>query len=328
MDAERVLVTGGAGFIGSHAVDRLLDAGLDVIVLDNLSTGSHANVPDEVTLVTGSTADAETYDALAEHGDVDAVFHLAGQSSGEASFDDPEYDLESHVIGTFRLLRWCASNDVDRLLYASSMSVYGESQYLPVDESHPTRPKTFYAAGKLAAEAYVKLFDDLGMDTTIFRLFSVFGPGQDFDNRKQGMVSIYLSFLLEDEPITVKGPLARFRDFVYVEDVVDAWLAALDAPASYGETYNLARGEQVTVGELLDTMRARADATAHPVEVVDGTPGDQFGIYGTAEKLRADLGWSPSVSLAEGLDRMIEAERSTARVAATESAAGRTAGSE
>lgn len=308
MSRETVLVTGGAGFIGSAMARRLLGTGRAVLVLDDLSTGDRTNVPDGARFVEGSVADPASYDAVtaALDGDsVDAVFHLAGQSSGEASFDDPEADLESHVRGTFELLRWCRDVGVDRLLYASSMSIYGDPEYLPVDELHPSDPKTFYAAGKLGAEAYVELFDNLGMNTTVFRLFSVYGPGQNLANMKQGMVSIYLSFLLGDGPIVVKGPLDRARDFVYVTDVVDAWLAALWEPTTYGETYNICRGEQVTVEELLETMRRVYDGTAGPVEIRSGTPGDQSRIHGDPARIRKDLGWTAEVELAEGLTRMV-----------------------
>ncbi|WP_440991953.1 NAD-dependent epimerase/dehydratase family protein [Haloarchaeobius baliensis] len=305
MTTETVLVTGGAGFIGSAMAERLLDTGREVVVVDNLSTGGRENVPAGATFVAGNTADPATYEAVESVSDVDAVFHLAGQSSGEASFDDPVADLESHVIGTFELLRWCRERDIDRLLYASSMSVYGDPRYLPVDESHPSDPKTFYAAGKRGAEAYVRLFDNLGMETTVFRLFSVYGPGQNMANMKQGMVSIFLSFCLDDGPIVVKGPLDRFRDFVYVDDVVDAWVRALDEPATDGETYNLGRGERVTVDELLETMGEVYDGDPGPVEVTDGTPGDQFGIVADATRLRRDLDWEPSVGLREGLTRML-----------------------
>ena len=306
MGTDTVLVTGGAGFIGSTMATRLL-ANSDVIIVDNMFSGRQDNVPDDATVVEGDLSEDQTYEKLDGY-DIDVVFHLAGQSSGEKSFDDPEYDFESHVVSTFKLLRWCHANDIERFLYASSMSVYGDPDDLPVDEDHPADPKTYYAAGKLGAEAYVNLFDNLGMNTTIFRLFSVYGPGQNMRNMKQGMVSIYLSFVLNGEELLIKGPMERFRDFVYIDDVADAWLSARSEPATYGETYNLARGVRVEVSELVNTMLDCYGEPDYPVTVADGTPGDQFGIYGDATKLNRDLGWSPSVSLEEGLMRMIESE--------------------
>lgn len=307
MSHDTALVTGGAGFIGSAITRDLVAEGMDVVVVDNLSNGSEENVPDEAIFVEGDLSDQAVLDRLSDY-DIDVVHHLAGQSSNEKSFDDPEYDLESHVLSTFNLLRWCQANNVDRLLYASTMSVYGDPDYLPVDEEHPVDPKTYYAAGKIGAEAYVKLYDNLGMDTTIFRLFTIYGPGQNMANMKQGMVSIYLSFVLRGEDLIIKGPMDRFRDFVYVDDVVDAWTAAAEAPATYGETYNVARNECVKVRELVDTILECYGTPDYPVEVTDGTPGDQHGIYGDASKLRTDLGWEPEVSLKRGIDEMIAAE--------------------
>jgi len=307
MGEGSALVTGGAGFIGSHLVSRLLETRSEVIVLDDLSTGHVGNVSAGATLLEGSVADESVYDGLPT--DVDTVFHLAAQSSGEASFDDPARDFRSHVVGTFKLLQWCDAHDVDRFVYSSSMSVYGEAEYLPVDETHPIDPKTYYAAGKIAAEAYVSLFDELGVDTTILRLFSVYGPGQNLENMKQGMVSIYLTFLLKDERILVKGPLDRFRDFVFIDDVVGAFTAVIDEPTTHGEVYNVATGTRTEVRELLDTMIRCSDHDDFPIDVTSGTPGDQHGIFGDASKIRNDIGWSASTSLETGLTEMLRAER-------------------
>jgi UDP-glucose 4-epimerase len=299
---RHVIVTGGAGFIGSHLAARLLDAGHEVTVLDNLSTGRLANIPagaDFIEMDLGREEEYGLLDGLAG----DAVFHLAGQSSGEASFYDPLGDLRSHVLSTFWLLKWCLKKQLKRFIYASSMSIYGEPQYLPVDEVHPQGPKTFYGAGKMAAEAYIKLYQTLGIETTIFRLFSVYGPGQNLENKMQGMISIYLSFLLEGRPILVKGSKERFRDFVYVDDVVEAWLAAWDNPRSYGKVYNVASGQKTRVADLIEALKQALGCPGHPVEYQAGTPGDQFGIVGQNAAITWDLQWQPRVGLAEGLKR-------------------------
>jgi len=304
MDADRVLITGGAGFIGSKLAQRFVET-TDVVVVDNLTNGTRDNVPGKAVFVKGDLSEPETYNELDSFDDIDAVLHLAGQSSGEASFYKPEFDFESHAESTFRLLRWCDSRDIYRLLYASSMSVYGATEYLPVDESNPVDPKTYYAAGKLAAEAYVKLFDNIGMDNTVFRLFSVYGPGQNLDNMKQGMVSIYLSFVLNEEQLVIKGPTDRFRDFVYVDDVVDIWGQAIDSEVTYGETYNLARGRRTTVEELVERILDACGREEFPIEVTDGTPGDQFGIYGDITKLERHLDRVPQTTLEKGLCEMV-----------------------
>lgn len=304
---RHVIVTGGAGFIGSHLAARLRRDGHGVTVVDDLSTGRVENIPAGADFIEMDLGRQEEYDKL-EQLEGAAVFHLAGQSSGEASFSDPLRDLRSHVLSTFWLLEWCKKKQIKRFLYASSMSVYGEPQYLPVDEGHPQGPRTFYAAGKIAAEAYIKLYQTLGMDTTIFRLFSVYGPGQNMENKMQGMVSIYLSFLLEGQPIIVKGSRERFRDFVYVDDVVKAWMAAWDAPQSYGKVYNVASGQKTRVADLIETLKQALGCPDHPVDYQEGTPGDQFGIVGEYASIARDIHWQPRVQLSEGLKRLASFE--------------------
>lgn len=307
MSYNTVLVTGGAGFIGSAMAQRLIKTGKDVIIIDNLHSGKRENVPDKAKFINADISGDNIYDELSKYS-IDSVIHLAAQSGGVSSFDDPKYDKESHIDGTFNLLQWCQSSDVDRLLYASSVAVYGEPEATPVDEQAELSPKTYYGAGKRGAEAYVNLFDNMGMETTIFRLFNVYGPNQSLDNRKQGMVSIYLSFIIRDDKLVVKGPLDRVRDFIYIDDVVDVWMKAHDAPETFGETLNLATGTPTEVGELIDMMLEKYGEPDFPVEVVEGTPGDQFAIHGDISKIRDMLDWSPNVPVEEGLTTMIDHE--------------------
>jgi UDP-glucose 4-epimerase len=300
---SKVLVTGGAGFIGAALAQALLARGHDVFIVDNLSTGLRENVPPAARFIEMDLADRSAYLALEAHA-FDTVFHLAAQSSGEASFADPWYDFNSHATATFLLLDHCRRAKTRRFLYASSMSVYGDPDYLPVDEAHPTRPKTYYAAGKLAAESYLKLFASFGIATTAFRMFSVYGPGQNMANKMQGIASIYLSFILENRPITVKGLPDRFRDLVYIDDVVAAWLAAWDNPVSHGQTYNLGTGTKTTVGALLGALTSAVERPDYPIEFTAGTPGDQHGMVANVGKLQRELGWVPGVDITTGIRRM------------------------
>jgi UDP-glucose 4-epimerase len=303
-----VLLTGGAGFIGSAIARALLARGARVVVADNLSTGYRSNVPADCEFVEMDLGDRGHYQKLANIR-FDAVFHLGGQSSGEASFLDPWYDYNSHVTSTFMLLSLCRDRGVPRFLYASSMSVYGDPKILPVTEQHTTQPKTFYAAAKLAAEGYIKLHQTLGLDTTIFRMFSVYGPNQNLANRMQGMASIYLSYLLEGKPILVRGSPERFRDFIFVDDVVTAWLAAYDNPRSSGRLYNLATGSRITVKQLLDEMLDAAGKPDYPIEFAGNTPGDQFGMVADVSLIKDELGWAPRWNLRAGLRKTIESHR-------------------
>ena len=301
----KYLVTGGGGFIGSHIAYHLLERGHDVVVVDNLATGQQENVPPEAKLVNTDISCPEGLELLPED-HYDAVFHLAAQSSGEISHEDPVHDLNTNALGTLLLLEWCRRNEVPRFLFASSMAVYGLTDQMPVRENQSLEPHSFYGISKLAAEQYVRHYAHLGMQTTILRMFNVYGPGQNLTNLKQGMVSIYLAFLIQEEPVLVRGSLDRFRDFIYIDDVVDAWLACLDNPASHGRVYNLGSGRQTFVRELLpELIRAWGhDPSTYPVEQGEGTPGDQFGIYGDIAALCNEIGWQPNVDLTEGLRRM------------------------
>lgn len=302
------IVTGGAGFIGSHIASRVVAEGHRVTVLDNLSTGYESNIPTGADFIRMDVGDEKSYERL-KNLSCDGVFHLAAQSSGEASFSDPRGDFNSHALGTFNLLEWCRNRGGKRFLYASSMSVYGDPQVLPVSEDHRYHPKTYYAAGKISAEAYVKLHQTLGLNTTVFRMFSVYGPGQNLANKAQGMVSIYLSYMLEGTPVVVKGVKERFRDLIYIDDVVEAWVMSLHQPKTYGQTYNLASGRKTNVEELLNKMRKAFGSEDYPIEFQTSTPGDQFGVVADVSRIQWDLCWSAKVDLETGLGKMIDGER-------------------
>ena len=273
--------------------------------MDNLSTGYPENVPADCQFVDADISKPESMDQIPA-GSYDAVFHLAAQSSGEISHEAPGLDLNSNALGTLNLLEWCRRQGISRFLHASSMAIYGLTDQIPVVENQHLDPYSFYGISKQASEQYVRHFARHGMNTTIFRMFNVYGPVQNLANMKQGMISIYLAYLVSEEPILVKGSLDRFRDFIYIDDVVDGWLAALDNPKSYGQVYNLASGRKTLVREMIpELIRAWGyDPNTYPMEQGEGTPGDQFGIYADTSAISNELGWAPKVSLDEGLRRM------------------------
>ncbi|MBZ0165415.1 MAG: NAD-dependent epimerase/dehydratase family protein [Candidatus Omnitrophica bacterium] len=299
------LVTGGAGFIGSHIATHLIQQGHQVVILDNLSTGREENIPEGAQFIKMDLADLKQYRLLKDIS-AEAVFHLAGQSSGEISFADPWYDFQSHVVSTFHLLTYCREKNIKRFLYASSMSVYGDPETLPVKEEDPLQPKSFYGTGKSSAENYIRFFQGLGVETTILRFFNVYGPGQNLDNMRQGMASIYLAFMLKGQPIQVKGSKDRFRDFLYIDDLVSGWMKAYQAEAAFGKTYNLCSGVKTTVEDLIELLKTAYGDPDYPTEYLKGTPGDQFGLYGDNSVIINELGWSPQTSLERGLSAMVE----------------------
>ncbi|MFQ5872481.1 MAG: NAD-dependent epimerase/dehydratase family protein [Dehalococcoidia bacterium] len=304
---KRILVTGGAGFIGSHLARRLVERGDQVTIVDNLSTGSRDNLPPGTSLLYLDLSSPAFVAALPRK-PFDAVCHLAAQSSGEVSHEDPLYDIRVNTISTLLLTRWCRAQGVGRLLYGSSMAVYGEPEHLPIREEHPCHPLSYYGVSKVTSEHYLWLAQQDGLSTTALRMFSVYGPGQNLGNLKQGMVSIYLAYLLRGEPIVVKGSMERFRDFIYIDDVVDGWLTALERPEADEGVFNLASGAPTTVQQLLDQLIQAfgEDPSSYPVHQESPTPGDQFGIYADISRISTDLAWIPRIGLAEGLEHMIK----------------------
>jgi len=297
------LVTGAAGFIGSKLAFRLIDLGHTVVTIDNLSTGFLTIVPKEAILIKGGCQDQKVIDQLYKY-DFEAIFHIAGQSSGEISYDNPVYDLQTNTQSTLQLLKYCLDSGCKKMIYASSMSVYGDKNNLPVREEMITSPKSFYGVGKLASEHYLRIYSELGITTTALRLFNVFGPGQNLANMRQGMVSIFLAQALKNHHINVKGSADRFRDFIYVDDVIEAFL--LSNSISHGfNIFNISSQIKTTVGELVEQI-IQYTGKSIPVKFEGSTPGDQFGIFGDNSRARQILNWKPKVTFEEGMRKMVE----------------------
>ncbi len=305
---KHFLVSGGAGFIGSHIAHRLVEEGHNVTIVDNLSNGLRKNMPPKAHFIELDLSTFHDFEAL-KYQTFDAVFHLAAQSSGALSFDDPRVDFKSHLVATFHLLQYCLARGIGHFLYASSTTTYGDPQYLPVDEQHSQVPKTYYAVGKRAAETYVGFHQSQGLQTTILRLPNVYGPGQNMKNQDQGMVSIFLSYILEGQPIPVKGSLDRFRDFIYIDDVVEGFHMALGNERAFGRTFNLASGNRTTVREILNGLTRACGDEAYPVEVKGGTPGDQSGMVCDVNLIEKELGFRARTSIDYGIKKTVEYEK-------------------
>jgi UDP-glucose 4-epimerase len=315
-----VLVTGGAGFIGSHLCERLVQQGHRVTVLDNEATGRRENVPPAARYLHGDVARPEDLEP-AFSGGLDAVLHVAGQVSLIRSFTDPGIDLRTNVQGTLNVLQACLRHRVPRLLYASSMQAYGVTDVVPTPEETPCRPASYYGITKYAAERYVHTTAqredvDFALQVTSFRMYNVYGPRQALDNPYQGVLGIFLGNLLRGEPLTIFGDGEQSRDFVYVGDVADAWLEALDNPASYGRVFNLGSGRETSINRLADLAlaalgRSRRD---HSVRYAPGRPGELRRVAADVTLARTTLGWEPRTSFAAGLAETVRWARREAGV--------------
>ena len=304
------LVTGAAGFIGSHIAQKLVDNGHQVWTIDNLRTGDPHRIPDGVQWIQGACQDDAAIAQL-KNTRFDAVIHMAGQSSGQISFEDPLYDFQTNVEATVKLIEYALRTKSYRFMYASSMSVYGNVPDEPIAESRAPKPISFYGIGKLASEHYLQMYAGKGLQPTAVRFFNVYGPNQNMNNLKQGMISIYLAQLLKNDKVVVKGALDRFRDFIYIHDVVDFAVAVLNDARAVNGVFNCGTGVKTTVDDLLKKLM-RISGIKKEIVQEGSTPGDQKGIYADMTLSQKTFGFKPKTSLDTGLEAMIEWAKTTA----------------
>lgn len=306
----RALVTGGAGFIGSHLVDALVARGDDVVVLDDLSTGHRENlagVEGRVDLQVGSVADRDAV-AKAVLG-CDRVFHLAAVASVQRTVEAPVETNAVNFGGVLNVLEAARAQGVGRVVFASSAAVYGDRGDAKVHEDDTPNPQTPYAIEKLQAERYVRIWPGLlGQDAVALRFFNVFGPRQDPSSPYSGVVSIFVSRLLAGQPVTIFGDGEQTRDFVAVDDVVHALLAAADRPKGDGLVCNVARGEATSVNDLYRHLAEIIGVDAKPT-YAPGRPGDIRHSLANNTRLVQDLGVTPRTSVAVGLRRLVDSVR-------------------
>ncbi len=302
-----VLVTGGAGFIGSHLVEALVQRGERVRVLDNLSTGDRrhlAAVEDRIEFLAGDLADARTV-ARAVEG-VDCVFHQAALASVHVSLERP---LETHAAcatGTLQLLEAARRAGVRRVVYAASASAYGDDPSLAKRETDLPCPISPYAAAKLAGEFYCRAFTAaFGLETVCLRYFNVFGPRQDPRSPYSGVIALFTHALLTGRRPTIYGDGLQSRDFVYVDNVVQANLLAADAEKVSGRTFNIGTGRSITLLELLRVLGELLEIRVEP-EFAPPRPGDIRESLADIHQARHWLGYEPTVAFDEGLRRCVE----------------------
>ena len=300
------LVTGGAGFIGSHLVRFFLERGERVRVLDNFSTGKRENLSEvegRIELVQGSLSSPKDVEAAVEG--VDFVLHQAAIPSVPRSVEFPLESHESNATGTLRLLRLAAEAGVRRLVYASSSSVYGANPTLPKVESMPTEPMSPYAVSKLSAEQYAGVFHRLyGLETVSLRYFNVFGPRQDPTSPYSGVVSRFIDAIASDSQPTIHGDGEQTRDLTYVENVVRANFAATKSPEAAGSVYNIGCATRVSVNELWRVMAELSGSKLEP-RYAPSRSGDVPHSLADIGRARNDLGYEPAIDLREGLRRTL-----------------------
>lgn len=308
----KAIVTGGAGMLGAHLSRRLLKEGWQVHVVDNLSSGYRHNVPSRATFQWMDLSDDDAMYQLPDDG-FDAIFHLASHVGQELSFDQPVYDIKANILPTMSLLKWAMEHGNPQIVFASSVNVYGNVETFPVTEDHPIDLPSPYAVGKHASESLLRIYEKFGVKSTVLRLFNVYGPGQDLSNLMQGMASIYMAYVLRNEPIFVRGSLDRFRDLTYVTDVADAFCRCVN-PNAHGKVYNVCSGRKTVVRDLIHLIIKSFghDPAAYPIQHGEPTRQDQFGFYGDPFRFRDDLGWESTITLEEGIGRMAEWARQVA----------------
>ncbi|MDR4481143.1 MAG: SDR family oxidoreductase [Nitrospira sp.] len=299
----KVLVTGGAGFIGSHVVDRLLQEGHDVVVVDNLVTGKRKNVPKAVQFYKLDIENPKL-ERIFRNERPSVVFHLAAQMNVRRSVEDPMFDAQVNVLGTLNVLEQASKHGARKVIFSSSGgAIYGEQLAFPAPETHITQPLSPYGISKLCGEHYLSYYHRLsGIQVVSLRYANVYGPRQDPEG-EAGVVAIFIQKMLRGEQAVVNGNGRQTRDFVFVEDVVESNLMAM-GPAVEG-VYNVGTGIETSVNDLFKIV---VELTKVDFKEVHGPAkrGEQARSVIDSTKLHRDLGWEPKVDLREGLRRTVE----------------------
>jgi UDP-glucose 4-epimerase len=309
---EKILVTGGAGFIGSHVVDKLMEKGFDVTVIDNLSTGSVENIAryqsnKNFHFIKGDIRDINL--VMKAMKNIDAVFHEAALASVTLSVEDPLLANDINVTGTLNLLKASSDLHVKRFIYASSAAVYGDTLPPQKREDMTQNPTSPYGVSKLDAENYVKLFHKVyNLDTISLRYFNVYGPRQRFDIQSAygGAITIFLNRLLRNMSPVIYGDGEQTRDFVYIQDVVEANMLALNTKNAAGEVFNVGTGVNISVNQIAETLKEIMNKKELQNIHKPPRPGEGRHGYSDINKAKNILEFHPKVSIKEGLAKLVD----------------------
>lgn len=308
-ESRKALVTGGAGFIGSHLVNRLVDCGYAVVVVDDLSSGQLRSVNQQAVFYHTELNDSGI-ERIVQREQPELVFHMAAQSSVRQSSVDPAADADSNIVGTIRLISACADQGAEKFIFSSTGgAMYGNPDRVPCAEDAPANPLSPYGLSKLVGEQYLELFHrTYGLDYTVLRYANVYGPGQN-PHGEAGVVAIFAGMMLAGKRPVIYGDGSQERDFVYVSDVVEANLAAVEG-GSRG-TYNIGTGEAITVRQIYELLQGIIGFDEEPT-LQPRRPGDVMSVALDSARAAVELKWEPSVSLEEGLQRTVDSLRSSA----------------
>jgi UDP-glucose 4-epimerase len=296
----RILVTGGAGFIGSHLVDRLIQEGHEVVVVDDLSSGKEENINPRAKFYRMDIGNSQLKEIFAQE-NPEIIYHLAAQVSVTKAVADPLWDAQINILGSLNLLELAHQYKINKFIYASTGgAVYGEPEYIPVDENHRIAPLSPYGVSKFIVEKYISVYShNYGLKYTILRYPNVYGPRQE-PHGEAGVVAIFSQQMLAHITPTIFGDGSKTRDYVYVEDIVEANILSLYQ--GDGEVFNLGWSQEITDYTIFDEVRQALGYSGEP-QYESKRPGEIDNIALKAEKIREALGWSPRVSLSEGIKR-------------------------
>jgi UDP-glucose 4-epimerase len=306
----KILVTGGAGFIGSHLAEELAETH-KVIILDNLDSYYNARIKSEnvriaegqgAKFIKGDVTDYDFVEKTIKENTIEIVFHEAARPGVRYSIKDPFLPNRVNITGTLNVLKASLNSHVRKVINASSSSVYGKVEYLPLDERHPTCPLSPYAVSKLAAEQYCRVFYDVyGLPTVSLRYFTVYGPRM----RPDLAIPIFTKSVLNNEPPTIFGNGEQTRDFTYVDDIIEANLKLLETDKADGEVLNVGSGRRVTINHIIDILKHLLNSNIES-KYIDSMKGDARDTLANIDKAKSMIGYEPTTPLEEGLSKFIQ----------------------